>query len=496
MENIEKFIHKKWYFQGFNAVPTLLYGPVSSMVSEMPALLGYGYRSCVYFFEKDICYYLYDWKDLHTIHDEFFAAYHADSTYLSYLLKENKKICISVSTRYAVIGKIDWKEVTIEELVDLWKEVNNLYAYLLSVSHIVEAFTLTTEDEIRERFRGIFPNDFVEKTVQCTLPTIHSYMTREQYYLAKICRDIIAAGSVVNRDTLFGISESIEESIKHHTKQFFWKLNSYTSAKILTVEDFKEEIIGMLRKYDIDKIITDYESLQTRIEQKNVILETIKDKKLLELINISDIFFEIHDKRKELMTQSVHYLDFLLREIARRHCVSISDLRYICSTEFGQLPDIMDELQKRRKQGLFVTFIDDSEKVQKIVFSGDEAKKYIYLFKKHLSIQSDIKEIVGNCASKGVVTGTVKVCRGEKEISKVENGDILVACMTQPEFLPAMKKASAIITDEGGLTCHAAIVSREMGIPCVIGTKIATKVLKDGDVVEVDATRGIVKIIK
>ena len=68
--------------------------------------------------------------------------------------------------------------------------------------------------------------------------------------------------------------------------------------------------------------------------------------------------------------------------------------------------------------------------------------------------------------------------------------------MTQPEFLPAMKKASAIITDEGGLTCHAAIISRELGIPCIIVTKIATKVFKDGDIVEVDATRGIVTMLE
>ena len=67
--------------------------------------------------------------------------------------------------------------------------------------------------------------------------------------------------------------------------------------------------------------------------------------------------------------------------------------------------------------------------------------------------------------------------------------------MTRPEFLPLMKKAKAIITDEGGITCHAAIVSRELGIPCIIGTKIATKVLKDNDLVEVDAEKGIVRKI-
>ena len=73
---------------------------------------------------------------------------------------------------------------------------------------------------------------------------------------------------------------------------------------------------------------------------------------------------------------------------------------------------------------------------------------------------------------------------------------MLITVMTHPEFLPIMRQAKAIVTDEGGITCHAAISAREFKVPCIIGTKIATKVLKDGDMVEVDAERGIVRIIK
>ena len=68
--------------------------------------------------------------------------------------------------------------------------------------------------------------------------------------------------------------------------------------------------------------------------------------------------------------------------------------------------------------------------------------------------------------------------------------------MTTPEMVPIMKKASAFVTDEGGVTCHAAIISREMRKPCIIGTKVATQLLKDGDMVEVDANSGFVKILK
>ena len=73
---------------------------------------------------------------------------------------------------------------------------------------------------------------------------------------------------------------------------------------------------------------------------------------------------------------------------------------------------------------------------------------------------------------------------------------ILVAGMTNPTMIPLAREAKAIVTDEGGVTCHAAIISREFKIPCVVGTRVATRVLKNGDMVEVDANEGVVRIVK
>ncbi|MCX6769676.1 MAG: phosphoenolpyruvate synthase, partial [Candidatus Micrarchaeota archaeon] len=95
-------------------------------------------------------------------------------------------------------------------------------------------------------------------------------------------------------------------------------------------------------------------------------------------------------------------------------------------------------------------------------------------------------------AAPGIGKGTVKILAGPKEMGKILKGDVLVTDMTTPDFVPAMKRASAIITNSGGMTCHAAIVSREMGIPCIVGTKNATTVLHDGQFVTVDAMRGMV----
>ncbi|MFB6226184.1 MAG: PEP-utilizing enzyme [Candidatus Paceibacteria bacterium] len=78
-------------------------------------------------------------------------------------------------------------------------------------------------------------------------------------------------------------------------------------------------------------------------------------------------------------------------------------------------------------------------------------------------------------------------------MKKVKEGDILVSPMTMPKYMPAMKRAAGFVTDEGGVTCHAAIVSREMEKPCIIGTDIATEVLENGDKVKVNANEGIVK---
>lgn len=95
-------------------------------------------------------------------------------------------------------------------------------------------------------------------------------------------------------------------------------------------------------------------------------------------------------------------------------------------------------------------------------------------------------------ASPGMASGTVKIVKDTDELDKVGNGDILVTVMTTPDMVPAMKRANGIITDEGGVTCHAAIVSRELGISCVVGTGDATKILKENEMVTLDGNKGIV----
>ena len=107
------------------------------------------------------------------------------------------------------------------------------------------------------------------------------------------------------------------------------------------------------------------------------------------------------------------------------------------------------------------------------------------------SVDGDVL-VRGLGASPGIATGEVKIVLDIDELDKIEEGDVMVTTMTTPDMVPAMRRASGIVTDEGGVTCHASIISRELGIPCVVGTGDATKTLKENTGVTLDGKKGLV----
>lgn len=147
---------------------------------------------------------------------------------------------------------------------------------------------------------------------------------------------------------------------------------------------------------------------------------------------------------------------------------------------------------------LAVKIEDYYKKPQDIEWAVENKNVFIVQSRPITTLGKEIegKEVVGKvilsglAASAGVATGKVRVIKDESEFSKLEKGDILVTPMTKPSMVPLMEKAAAIVTDEGGLTSHASIVSRELGIPCIVGSEKATRVLEDGLIVTVDATHG------
>ena len=196
----------------------------------------------------------------------------------------------------------------------------------------------------------------------------------------------------------------------------------------------------------------------------------------------------MQDMRKECAMKANHILNRFLNEFSKRLNV---DKSILLNATFIELPtlmrhrDILDRIKKRMEMPVSIYYKEDTLLVG--VYEGRLHE---------LKTLGEIKELRGTPASPGYVKGYVKIVKTSDDFRKFKQGDILVAEMTRPDYVPVMTKAKAILTDEGGLTSHAAIVSRELGVPCIVGLNIATTILKDGDYIEVDANQGIVRILK
>jgi pyruvate,water dikinase len=193
--------------------------------------------------------------------------------------------------------------------------------------------------------------------------------------------------------------------------------------------------------------------------------------------------------------------------------VKVAEKKLMITRQDGKTVEVELDEKKAKERVLSDEEIDELVKLGEIIedhygtpqdveWAIERGKLYILQSRPITTIKEAREEAVeveegkillkGLGASPGIGVGKVKIVLSQDEISKVEEGDILVTTMTTPDMVPAMKKAAAIVTEEGGLTCHAAIVSRELGVPAVVGTEKATKVLKDGMIVTVDGDKGIV----
>jgi phosphoenolpyruvate synthase/pyruvate phosphate dikinase len=222
-------------------------------------------------------------------------------------------------------------------------------------------------------------------------------------------------------------------------------------------------------------------------------LKIRKGSRLHGLVSVGRELAYLRTWRTDMIYRSGYRARSIFLEIASRRGLRDRDIYYLTADEARSL--IRQPLSARlareikRRKDFYVKAVSGGKFT---VFAGkDWKKKTSFLRQAH----QRSGQVSGKPAFYGRAQGRVAILRSEKDIEKVKKGDVLVAVMTFPHFISAMEKASAFVTDEGGITCHAAIVSREMKKPCVTATKIATKVFKDGDLVEVDANGGIIKLL-
>ncbi|MBU0707850.1 hypothetical protein KKG41_05775 [Patescibacteria group bacterium] len=286
-----------------------------------------------------------------------------------------------------------------------------------------------------------------------------------------------------------------DKDIKKHSDKYCWidygyqgpaKSLNYYKKRLAEIKKNKKSPLQQLK--DIARNDRELQEQQKRLSQQLHL-----DKQNKYLCKVAREFMFLKSYRQAILSKVAYTYDLLFKELTKQYKVTTKQLHHCLQEEiFGLLMGNslnMTEINQRINSYYVYSYINGKNRL----YYGNKAKKIIQdnLYKEE--VDRNTKIITGTTAYWGKVQGTVRVVNVAKEMNKVKKGDILVSLATNPTIISAMKKAAAFVTDAGGITCHAAIVAREMKKPCVIGTKFATKVLKDGDKIEVDADKGIVK---
>ncbi len=385
------------------------------------------------------------------------------------------------------IENIDFKKYSKNKLQKVLSEylkyTTNAENYLLPmplsdkiISEMIQKFLPGNSEIQKQKWLKIF-----------TYPSKDNEHTKEEQSFYKL------ALAYRNKDKIPG------RLIEAHLKKFGWFGARYWWNDTWNKKDIEGRLKNFFeqgRNPRTEIIHIDSVRKNAQAESKKLIrkLKIKRNSQLHNLIYIAKELAFLKTWRTDIIYRSAYRARNVFYEIAKRAGLKRGDLFYLMSEEVkkmaetGKIPVTLKEIRKRKEY--YIKIVAGQKNV---ILSGKKWKEKINFLK---PAAEEARVIKGNAAFPGKVRGKAVIVMNNRDIKRVKKSDILVATMTFPHFVPAMEKAAAFVTDEGGILCHAAIVSREMRKPCIIGTKIATQVLKDGQLVEVDANKGIVRIIK
>lgn len=346
------------------------------------------------------------------------------------------------------------------DLLKIFDDYNQIF---IELNYPVGFLTLLCTDNLAEYIKKIIPNqqDFEILSKSPQLP-----------YLMEYELDILR-GKEDDANILFD--------------KWFWIPFDYYGADEWKLQHFLKELS---KHKDANKLnlLENYQKL-TQEEQ----ITTFKKYRLssdnLRAINCLQVMNFLQDERKRVTNESYPFLEKkIIREISRRTGIPNDELWLMVPEEIKAALAGEKKSFAHRKEACAVEIHNGTFVIHE--------KLPDFLIEPNYTEDQNLDFIRGTTASRGIVRGFVKNCKTSQEIKKMKKGDILVAPATTPDYIMGFRLASAVITDEGGLTSHAAVVSREMNLPCIIGAKNASDVLRDGDFVEADANSGIIKILE
>jgi phosphohistidine swiveling domain-containing protein len=377
----------------------------------------------------------------------------------------------------------DLRVISDKFLIGLLKNLYEKSAPAQAIMNVeIDVIDVVFEDFLRKKIKSelkslLSPEEFEDLYKILSTPIYNTYTSNEQMEILQAAFKNDLSPATIDRIYI----------------KYWWTSLGWDNVKIHDKEYFKKRIVKNIKRKNLEDKINEIilRNKKIRAERKKIVKEHGFSQEIEYWLDILDHLTKYHDLRKEVQMKAIHAGHLIMLEISRRTKVAPKDLVWLWNDEIETML-LMNKLDKeeldKRKKAISVYITKHKFEIK----SGSKALDGHEIFiKKHIP---KIDELKGFGASVGKAKGIVRICHGSREaLRKIKKGDILVTGMTTPDYVPAMRKAAAIITDEGGITCHAAIISRELGIPCIVGTKNATSVLKDGDLVEVDAERGIIK---
>ena len=362
-------------------------------------------------------------------------------------------------------------------------ELNGLeYAYGVMIPYLDFQEYHYVEDKLTSILQSKLNKDEVSKAFSIfTQPIEDSFAIEQEKSILKIYQKL-KNKTILKKETsqvlllLKQKEPGVYKKVEQHTKKYAWVFYVY-SGPAATDFDFIETL-----KFYYQKGIKAEEKLSQLNKERNNLLKerdgyfskmnlSEKEKSYVEIA--SKVVY-LKPRRKDYQSKSYYHIEFLQKEIGKRLGWSVGQVRSATVEEIdaalnGKEVNI-DLINERQKFHIVVPEGDGAK-----LYQGKEAAKWQQenLEEEKIEIK-DLKEIEGQSAYPGKAKVIVRRVDMPDDMPKMQEGDILVSTATTPSIVPAIRKAVAIVADEGGLTCHAAIISREFNIPCVVGTKIGT----------------------
>lgn len=385
------------------------------------------------------------------------------------------------------LEQVKLQNISDKEFYNLLRHFYDFNIRFWLIVHVPEIANWGGEYLLTNKLKSLFKEKFEEYLEILSAPIKFSFFQQEEL-------DLLSLDSIKDK-------KEFQKKLKQHAKEYHWLLNSYGGNRILKVDYFADKLKELLKEKSAKQKIKEIkDNVKKNKTRKDRLIKKLRLSKNLVLIAeqlSQSIWWQ--DLRKGYIWQMNYFWDKFLQEIAKRTDWKFNELQWCYGFEILSVVKNKNKINKKEinKRKKYYAFYAEKGKFKDFT-QVQQVKKLISTYLKVAT--GNTKELKGLVVSRGktaIMRGQVKIINNPfKESRKMVKGDILVAGMTSPEFIIVMRKAKAIITDHGGMTSHAAIVSRELGVPCIIGTKIATKILHDGQIVEVDANKGIIRIIK